>query len=237
VCNGQLVYVGWAVVVAAAIGLAAFLAGCAGRARPCAVLLMFSLGPAVDVGPFRRHGFFFDHLPFHSPRRVLQWLMVLTSLVLELLAVCGLDLVGARLLAVRHWAAGWPRTWWWPAPFWCCTGPCDGAQRGDEDVGANRVVTVLRAAGDETGPIVGRQTSPPWLPEHLQRLRPLNQGRTDPAALQALRQTGTRQVVVNLPSHYRPASGGRSSTSWSPRGHLRLVVSDGPLALLQLTDP
>jgi collagenase-like PrtC family protease len=81
------------------------------------------------------------------------------------------------------------------------------------------------------------QTPAPWLPERLRRLAPLNQGRADPAALKELRQAGTRQVVVvNQPSVYRPGQWRSVVDQLVASGHFRVVASDGPLALLQLTD-
>jgi hypothetical protein len=82
------------------------------------------------------------------------------------------------------------------------------------DPAGNRVVTALKAAGDRSGPLVGvpvdrqigsldstttyvaalsrrralnayNQTPAPWLPGRLQRLRGLNQGKADAAALGA----------------------------------------------------
>jgi hypothetical protein len=271
VFDGRLVYVGWAVVIAAGIGLVAALIGRADRARPYAVLLvpllLLTLGPAADIGPFRPYRFLFDHLPFLSFQRVPQRLMVLTSLVLVLLAVCGLDLVGTRLLAGRRRAAGLVAAAVVVAGTLLVLQDYVMARNlVMRDVDANRVVTALRTDGDEAGPIlglpVGRQTSPansvatyvaalsrrqvlnaynqtpaPWLPERLRRLAPLNQGRADPAAIRELRQAGTRQVVVvNQPSVYRPGQWRSVVDQLVASGHFRVVASDGPLALLRLTD-
>jgi hypothetical protein len=273
VLGERLVYVGWGIGVLAAIGLAAALAG-RGRARaarPYAVLLLpllvFTLGPAADIGAFRPYRFFFDHLPLLSLQRVPTRLMVVTSLVLVLLAVVALDLIGARLLPGRRWAA-------WLATAAVLAGTVlllqDYVVARNvvmRDVADNRVVASLRAAGDEAGPIlglpVGRQVSPtnsvttyvaalsrrsalnaynqtpaPWLSERLRRLRPLNRGSADPAALRLLRSTGTTQVVVtNVSGHHDPGQWRSLIDRLAASGHFHLVVSDGPLALLQLTDP
>jgi hypothetical protein len=269
----RLVYVGWGIGALAAIGLVAALAG-RGRARtagPYAVLLLpllvFTLGPAADIGAFRPYRFFFDHLPLLSLQRAPPRLMVVTSLVLVLLAVVALDLIGARLLTGQRWAA-------WLATAAILAGTVlllqDYVVARNvvmRDVAASRVVASLRAAGDEAGPIlglpVGRQISPtnsvttyvaalsrrralnaynqtpaPWLSERLRRLRPLNRGSADPAALQLLRSIGITQVVVtNEPAHYEPGHWRSVIDRLVASGHFHLVVSDGPLALLELTDP
>jgi hypothetical protein len=57
----------------------------------------------------------------------------------------------------------------------------------------------------------------------------LNQGRADPAALQELRQIGTRQVVVvNQPSVYRPGQWRSVVGQLVASGDFPVVVSDGP---------
>ena len=82
------------------------------------------------------------------------------------------------------------------------------------------------------------QTPAPWLSERLRRLRPLNRGSADPAALQLLRSIGITQVVVtNEPAHYEPGHWRSVIDRLVASGHFHLVVSDGPLALLELTDP
>ena len=266
------VYVGWAVVVLAAAGLVVALVGRsrARAARPYAVLLtpllVLTLGPTADVGPFRPYRFLFDRLPFLSLQRVPPRLMVVTSLVLVLLAVVALDQAAGLLLSGRRWAA-------WLAAAALLAGTVllhhdylFARNLVMRDVADNRVVAALRAAGDGAGPIVGvpvggqttpsnstttyvaalsrrralnayNQTPAPWLPERLRRLRPLNRGDADPAALRVLRQTGTTQVVVvNQPPQYQPGQWRMVVDRLVASGRFRLVVVDGPLALLRLSE-
>jgi hypothetical protein len=263
-----MVYVGWAVVVLAAVGLVAAMVG-RGRprsARPYAVLavplLFLTLGPAADLGPFRPYQFLAEHLSVVGLQRVPQRLMVLTSLVLVLLAVCALDLAGERLLAAR------PRL----APV-AAAALLAGTVLllGDyvvarnvvmDDVAGNRVVAALRAAGDRAGPILGvpvrdqvspttyvaalsrrrvlnayNQTPAPWLKERMRQLQPIASGRTPPAALEILRATGTTQVlVINEPHIYpQPGQWRQVVDRLVASGHFRLALTDGPLALLELT--
>jgi hypothetical protein len=262
-----MVYVGWVVVALAAVGLVAALVG-RGRARaarPYAVLavplLFLTLGPAADLGPFRPYRFLAEHLSVVALQRVPQRLMVLTSLVLVLLAVCALDLAAERLLAAR------PRL----APVAAVALLAGTALLlGDyvvarnvvmDNLADNRVVTALRAAGDRAGPILGvpvreqvsatsyvaalsrrralnayNQTPAPWLNERMRRLQPISRGRAGPAALAVLRATGTTQVVViNEPHVYRPGQWRRVVDRLVASGRFRLVLTDGPFALLELT--
>ena len=272
VLGEKLVYLGWGVVVLAAAGFAAALAG-RGRlrtARPYAVLLVpvlfLTFGPAADIGPLRPYRFLFDQLPFLSLQRVPQRLMVVTGLVLVLLAVGALDLAGERLLAGRPHALRLAAA----ALLLVATGlllhdyvftrnvPID-------DPAGNRVVTALRAAGDRSGPLLGvpvdrpigplnstttyvaalsrrralnayNQTPTPWLPGRLNRLRGLNHGKVDASALGVLRSTGTTQlVVVNDPLTFRSGQWRQVIDQLVASGHFRLVLSDGPLALLERT--
>jgi hypothetical protein len=128
----------------------------------------------------------------------------------------------------------------------------------------NRVVAALRQAGDEAGPIVGipvlgpevtwnsattylaaqsrrrsinayNQTPAPWLAERLARLEPLNRGSADPAVLDLLRATGTRQVlVIDEPRVLGPGQWQATVDALLASGHFRLVTRDAPLALLEL---
>jgi len=129
----------------------------------------------------------------------------------------------------------------------------------------NEVLNTLEAAGDHAGPFLGlpvlgqtypwnaastylasqtgrrtlnayNQSSTSWLNARAAALAPLNQGRVNPAALAALRATGTHQVVVINESHVYCC--GRDWHVVVDRlvgsGHFRLVVDDAPFALLEL---
>jgi hypothetical protein len=134
-----------------------------------------------------------------------------------------------------------------------------------QDMAGNRVVAALRAAGDRSGPVVGvpveqqaspwnsvttylaalgrrrtlnayNQTPAPWLPERLRRLEPLNRGEADGDAMEVLRGTGTTQlVVVNEPQVLAPGQWSSIIDRLVASGRFRLVVADGPLALLEMT--
>jgi hypothetical protein len=127
------------------------------------------------------------------------------------------------------------------------------------------VVAALRAATDGAGPVLGipilgqsvtwnsvstylgaqsrrrvlnayNQTPAPWQAERVARLEPLNRGRADPAALEVLRATGTRQVVVvDEPRVFAPGEWQAVVDGLVASGRFRLVARDGPLALLELT--
>ena len=129
----------------------------------------------------------------------------------------------------------------------------------------NPVVAALRAAGDAAGPIVGvpvlrstdtgnsvttylaaqsrrralnayNQTPAPWLNGRLEALDPLNRGAADPAAMQILRDTGTRQVVVvDEPRIFAPGQWQATVDALVASGQFRLVQRAGPLALLEVT--
>jgi len=137
--------------------------------------------------------------------------------------------------------------------------------RLEPDRADNRVVTAMKAAGDGAGPVLGvpimaqavtwnssttylgaqsrrrvlnayNQTPAPWLADRVARLEPLNRGRADPAALEVLRQTGTRQVVVvDEPRVFAPGEWQAVVDRLVASGRFRLVSRDGPLALLELT--
>ncbi len=129
----------------------------------------------------------------------------------------------------------------------------------------NEVVVALEASGDRGGPFLGlpvygqtypwnaastylasqtgrrtlnayNQSSTPWLDARAAALAGLNQGKVEPAALAALRATGTHQVVVINESHVYCCG-----TDWHAvvdqlvgSGHFRLVVDDPPFALLEV---
>jgi hypothetical protein len=267
------IYVGWAVIALAAAGLVAALAGLgrARAARPYAVLLVpvlfLTLGPAARVGPVRPYSFLADHVPFLDLQRVPQRLMVVTSLLLVVLAVGALDLVAGWLLAAL------PRA----APLFAVALVVgmvpllhDYALSRNvltEDLARNQVVTALRAAGDQAGPIVGvpvfpevstrtsattyvaalgrrrtlnayNQSAASWQLERMRRLVPLNRGRVDAAALRVLTGTGATQIVViNQAQVHKPGEWRSIVQGLVASGRFRLVVSDGPLALLELTRP
>jgi hypothetical protein len=262
-----MVYVGWAVVALAAAGLVAALAG-RGRpraARPYAVLavplLFLTLGPAADLGPVRPYRFLAEHLSVVGLQRVPQRLMVLTSLVLVLLAVCALDLAAGRLLAARPRLAPVAAAALLAGTVLLLADYVVARNLVMEDVAGNRVVAALRAAGDRAGPILGvpvrdqvsatsyvaalsrrralnayNQTPAPWLEERMRRLQPIASGRADPAALAILRQTGTTQVVViNEPHIFEPGRWREVVDRLVASGHFRLALTDGPLALLEVT--
>jgi hypothetical protein len=139
------------------------------------------------------------------------------------------------------------------------------SNRLEPDRADNQVVVALRAAGDRAGPVLGvpimaqsvtwnsvttylaaqsrrrtlnayNQTPAPWLADRVARLDPLNRGQADPAALDVLRQTGTRQVVVvDEPRVFGPGEWQATVDGLVASGRFRVTVRDGPLALLELT--
>jgi hypothetical protein len=262
-----MIYVGWVVVALAAVGLVAALAG-RGRpraARPYAVLavplLFLTLGPAADLGGFRPYRFLAEHLSVIELQRVPQRLMVLTSLVLVLLAVCALDLAAGRLLAARPRLAPVAAAALLAGTVLLLADYAVARNVVMDDLAGNRVVTALRAAGDRAGPILGvpvreqvsatsyvaalsrrralnayNQTPAPWQNQRMRRLQPIGGGRAVPAALEVLRSTGTTQVVViNEPHVYPPGRWRQVVDRLVASGHFRLVLTDGPFALLELT--
>jgi hypothetical protein len=261
------IYVGWAVVALAAAGLVAALVG-RGRARaarPYAVLavplLVLTLGPAADLGPVRPYRFLAEHVPAVGLQRVPQRLMVLTSLVLVLLAVCALDLAAERLLAARPRLAPVAAVALLAGTVLLLNDYVVARNVVMEDVVDNRVVTALRAAGDQAGPILGvpvreqvsattyvaalsrrralnayNQTPAPWQDERMRQLGPIGAGRVDQADMEILRATGTTQlVVINEPHIYQPGRWRTVIDRLVASGHFRLVTTDGPFALLERT--
>jgi hypothetical protein len=128
----------------------------------------------------------------------------------------------------------------------------------------NGVVATLSAAGDAAGPVLGlpapgktsnfnaattyvaaisgrrtlnayNQTPAPWLDDRLATLWPLTGGLVTEPALAVLRETGTRQVVVIDEARMYPGGEWRSVIDrLTASGHFRLVIEDGPMALLEL---
>jgi hypothetical protein len=262
-----LIYLGWPLLVLAALGLVAVLA----RRRTALAyavlavpLVVLTYGARAEIAGVRVYRLLFDHLPFLSLQRVPERLMVVTALILVLLAVTALDVAGELLASRRRAlvAAGLV------VALATCALLADyrvSRNRLEPDRADNRVVAELRAAGDSAGPVLGvpilgqavtwnsastylgaqsrrrvlnayNQTPAPWLADRVARLEPLNDGRPTPAALEALRQTGTRQVVVvDEPRVFAPGEWQATVDSLVASGRFRLVVRDGPLALLELT--
>jgi hypothetical protein len=262
-----MVYVGWAVVALAAAGLVAALVG-RGRARavrPYAVLavplLFLTLGPAADLGAVRPYRFLAEHISVVGLQRVPQRLMVLTSLVLVLLAVCALDLAAERLLAGRPRLAPVAAVALLAGTVLLLNDYVVARNLVMDDVDDNRVVAALRAAGDQAGPILGvpvrdqvsattyvaalsgrralnayNQTPATWLEARQLLLGSIATGQADPAALGILRATGTTQVVViNEPHVYELGRWSTVVDRLVASGQFRLVLTDGPFALLELT--
>jgi hypothetical protein len=229
-------------------------------------LVVLTYGARADIGGVHVYRFLFDHLPFLSLQRVPERLMVVTALVLVLLAVSVLDVAG-ELLAGRRRALVAAGVVLCLATVALLADYRVSRNRLEPDRADSRVVAALRTAGDDAGPVLGvpimgqavtwnssttylgaqsrrrtlnayNQTPAPWLAERVARLEPLNRGQADPAALQALRQTGTRQVVViDEPRVFAPGEWQRTVDRLVASGRFRLVTRDGPLALLELAGP
>jgi hypothetical protein len=262
-----LIYVGWPLLVLAALGLVAVLVrrrAALAYAVLAVPLVVLTYGARAQVAGVRVYRLLFDHLPFLSLQRVPERLMVVTALVLVLLAVIALDVAGELLAGRRRAlvAAGLV------VALATCALLADyrvSRNRLEPDRADNRVVAALRAAGDGAGPVLGvpilgqavtwnsvstyigaqsrrrvlnayNQTPAPWQADRVARLEPLNDGRPTPAALEVLRQTGTRQVVVvDEPRIFAPGEWQATVDALVASGRFRLVVRDGPLALLELT--
>jgi len=262
-----LIYLGWPLLVLAALGLLAVLVrrrALLAYAVLAVPLVMLTYGARAQVAGVRVYRLLFDHLPFLSLQRVPERLMVVTTLVLVLLAVTALD-VAALALAGRGRAlvaAGLVLALATVALLADYRVSRNRLEPGRAD---NRVVAALRAAGDGAGPVLGvpilgqsvtwnsvstylgaqsrrrvlnayNQTPAPWQAERVARLEPLNHGRADPAALEVLAATGTRQVVVaDEPRVFAPGEWQACVDGLVASGRFRLVARDGPLALLELT--
>jgi hypothetical protein len=227
-------------------------------------LVMLTYGARADVAGVQVYRFLFDHLPFLSLQRVPERLMVVTALILVLLAVIAVD-VAAGPLAGRGRALVAGAVALSLVTVALLADYQVSRNRLEPDRADNRVVAALRAAGDGAGPVLGvpilgqavtwnsvstylgaqsrrrtlnayNQTPAPWLADRVARLEPLNRGLADPAALEALRQTGTRQVVViDEPRVFAPGEWQATVDRLVTSGQFRLVARDGPLALLELT--
>jgi hypothetical protein len=227
-------------------------------------LVMLTYGARTQVAGVRVYRYLFDHLPFLSLQRVPERLMVVTALVLVLLAVTTLDVAGGLLAGRRRAlvAAGVVLSL---ATVALLADYRVSRNRLEPDRADNRVVAALRAAGDRAGPVLGvpvmpqaatwnssstylaaqsrrrtlnayNQTPAPWLVDRVARLDPLNHGQAAPAALEVLRQTGTRQVVViDEPRVFAPGEWQATVDALVASGRFHLVTRDGPLALLELT--
>jgi hypothetical protein len=262
-----LIYVGWALLVLAGIGLVAVVVrrrAVLAYAVLAVPLVMLTYGARANVAGVRVYRFLFDHLPFLSLQRVPERLMVVTALVLVLLAVTALD-VAAGLLAGRRRALVAAAVALSLVTVGLLADYRVSRNRLEPDRADNRVVAALRAAGDGAGPVLGvpilgqavtwnsvstyigaqsrrrtlnayNQTPAPWLADRVARLEPLNRGLADPAALEVLRQTGTRQVVVvDEPRVFAPGEWQATVDRLVAGGRFRLVTRDGPLALLERT--
>jgi hypothetical protein len=265
-----LVYVGWPLLALAAAGVLVAVARRRERTLAYAVLvvplLLLTYGPRAEVGSFRPYRFLFDHLPFLSLQRVPERLMVVTAMVLVLLAVVAVDALAAGLGGAGGWARRLGAGALLLATALLLVDYHVSDSRLQPGLARNGVVTALRDAGEDAGPIVGvpvlapavtwnsattylaaqsrrrslnayNQTPVPWLAERLARLEPLNRGSADPAALDVLRATGTRQVVViDEPRVFGPGQWRATVDALLASGHFRLVVLHAPLALLERTD-
>jgi hypothetical protein len=227
-------------------------------------LVLLTYGARAKVAGVQVYRFLFDHLPFLSLQRVPERLMVVTALVLVLLAVTALD-VAAGLLAGRRRALVAAAVVLSLATVALLADYRVSRNRLEPDRADNRVVAALRADGDGAGPVLGvpilgqavtwnsvstyigaqsrrrtlnayNQTPAPWLADRVARLEPLNRGQADPAALEVLRQTGTRQVVVvDEPRVFAPGEWQAIVDRLLASGQFQLVTRDGPLALLERT--
>jgi hypothetical protein len=228
-------------------------------------LVVLTYGSRAEVAGVRVYRLLFDHLPFLSLQRVPERLMVVTALVLVLLAVTTLD-VAAELLAGRRRALAAAAVAVCLLTVALLADYRVSRNRLEPDRADNRVVEALRSAGDQAGPVLGlpilgqsvtwnsvstyigaqsrrrvlnayNQTPAPWLAERAAALEPLNHGQVTTAALDVLRLTGTRQVVVVAePRVYGSGQWRAAIDRLTASGRFHQVAVDGPLALLLLVD-
>jgi hypothetical protein len=263
---GSVVYLGWGLVLLAAVGIVLVLL----RRRadlPYAVLalplVVLSLGSRADLGPLHPYQLVFDYVPFVRLVRAPPNLMVVTMLVVVLLAVLALDEVLARLrhpggrrLAVAAVLAATllqlsdyrpPRTVLHPS-------------HAD-----NPVIGMLRGPGsEEQAPFLGLPVGPPVSAGNsgstyvaaLARRRTLNAYNQTPAPW--LEARAARLALLNR-GVVRPealaelrSTGTRqvlvvnmvaNRVRWErlvdhlvASGHFRLVGAEGPFALLELRE-
>ncbi len=226
-------------------------------------LVILTYGPRADIGPLHPYRFLFDHLPFLSLQRVPERLMVITAMVLVLLATVALDALAERLPggagARRLGAAALVL-----ATVLLLVDYRVSDNLVEPGLADHPVVAALQARGDRAGPILGipvlqpgttwnsattylaaqsrrrslnayNQTPAPWLADRSAVLEPLNRGEVTPAALDVLRATGTRQVVViDEPRAFASPGEWRATVdALLASGQFRLVRLDPPLALLE----
>jgi hypothetical protein len=98
-----VVYMGWGLVLLAAVGIVLVLLRRRAADLPYAVLalplVVLTLGSSAELGPLHPYQLVFDYVPFVRLQRAPPNLMVVTMLVVVLLAVVALDELLARL---RH---------------------------------------------------------------------------------------------------------------------------------------
>jgi hypothetical protein len=263
---GSVVYLGWGLVLLAAVGIVLVLL----RRRedlPYAVLalplVVLTLGSTANLGPLHPYRLVFDYVPFVRLVRAPPNLMVVTTLVLVLLAVLALDEVLARLrhpggrrLAVAAVLAATllqlsdyrpPRTVLHPS-------------HAD-----NPVIGMLRGPGsEEQAPFLGLPVGPPVSPGNsgstyvaaLARRRTLNAYNQTPAPwlearaarLELLDRGVVRpealaelrstgtRQVLIINQVAQPLRWERLVDRLVASGHFRLVGAEGPFALLELRE-
>lgn len=168
--NGEgYIYMGWAVVLLAAVGwvLALRLSRARAYAVLAPVLLLLTFGPTIrhlsdrfGLGTWDPYRLIVDALPPLRLQRVSGRIMVLTAMVLVLLAVVAVDALG-RLAAER--SAALPRAGAvlllagtvWVAHDYMVMGSSAMPSLRD-----NRVVSALASAGDREGPFLGLPVMP-----------------------------------------------------------------------------
>jgi hypothetical protein len=152
-----LIYVGWPLLVLAALGLVAVVArrrAALAYAVLAVPLVLLTYGARARVGGVRVYRLLFDHLPFLSLQRVPERLMVVTALVLVLLAVTALDVAG-ELLAGRGRALVAAGVVLSLATVALLADYRVSRNRLEPDRADNRVVVALRSAGERAGPVLG----------------------------------------------------------------------------------
>jgi hypothetical protein len=152
-----LIYLGWPLLVLAALGLLAVVVrrrAVLAYAVLAVPLVVLTYGARAQIAGVRVYRLLFDHLPFLSLQRVPERLMVVTALVLVLLAVTALDVAG-ELLAGRGRALVAAGLVLSVATVALLADYRVSRNRLEPDRADNRVVAALRAAGDGAGPVLG----------------------------------------------------------------------------------